>query len=175
MFELYTDRMRVVQPDLGLLAAQIRGLKLLGRCLGARVPPSWPPPTLEGIEQDFMQIGSADPRQLPWLGWYWVASSDEVMSSTLIGLGGFKGTPDDGVVEIGYAVLAEFWGQGYATEAVIALTRWALTQDGVTKVIATCQDTNYASNRVLEKAGYELVGCDRDGMHLYEHALSEER
>lgn len=171
MFELYTDRMRLVQPDLGLLAAHLRSPVLLGRCLGARVLTSWPPPTLEGVEQDFMNIGMVDPNQLPWLGWYWVANADESTAATLVGLGGFKGAPgSSGVVEIGYAVLAECWCRGYATEAVSALTRWALEQDGVRKVIATCLPTNYASKRVLEKAGFELVGCDGEGLDLYERS-----
>ncbi len=53
---------------------------------------------------------------------------------------------------IGYAVLPEFRGHGFATEMlrqslVIARSR------GVDRVLVTCDDDNYASARVIEKCG----------------------
>jgi len=70
----------------------------------------------------------------------------------------FKGLAPDGRVEIGYGVKAAFEGRGYATEAVIALTRWAAAQPGVATIEAETDPDNRASQRVLEKAGFRPTG-----------------
>ena len=48
-------------------------------------------------------------------------------------------------------------GCGYATEAVTAITEWALKQDKIYCVIAEVDKNNIASIRVLEKSGFELT------------------
>ena len=59
-----------------------------------------------------------------------------------------------GLVEIGYATEKNYRGQGYMTEAVRAMTEWALSQPKVYGLIAGVQDGNPASDRVLEKCGF---------------------
>lgn len=56
-------------------------------------------------------------------------------------------------VDVGYALLPEFWGNGYAFEAVSATLRHAAQKFGLERVIAVVSDGNVASIRVLEKAG----------------------
>ena len=58
-----------------------------------------------------------------------------------------------GMVEVGWRLAREHWGHGYATEAARALAGWALSDDRVTRVVATCEATNTPSIRVLEKIG----------------------
>lgn len=70
----------------------------------------------------------------------------------------FKGITDDGMVEIGYGLIPEFWRKGYATEAVIAMIKWALQQPGVKSIEAETEACNIASQRVLEKAGFVPTG-----------------
>ncbi len=60
--------------------------------------------------------------------------------------------------EIGYWIAEAFWGRGIATEAVAALTEYAIAAHGLTRVFAVPFATNVASCRVLEKAGYVLEG-----------------
>jgi len=60
--------------------------------------------------------------------------------------------------EIGYWVGAAFWGQGIATEALAAVTRYAVDTHGLTRVYAVPYEWNGASFRVLEKAGYVREG-----------------
>lgn len=68
---------------------------------------------------------------------------------------GFHRPPEgDGHVEIGYDLTPDARGQGYATEAVRALTEWALSRDGVHTVVAHTDPDNTASQRVLERAGF---------------------
>jgi ribosomal-protein-alanine N-acetyltransferase len=60
--------------------------------------------------------------------------------------------------EIGYWLGEPFWGRGIATEALGALTQYAVATHGLTRVYALPFASNTASCRVLEKAGYRLEG-----------------
>jgi RimJ/RimL family protein N-acetyltransferase len=58
--------------------------------------------------------------------------------------------------EIGYWLGESYWGRGIATEALIAVTNYAIEQHGLTRLYALPFAWNAASCRVLEKAGYTL-------------------
>ena len=58
--------------------------------------------------------------------------------------------------EIGYWLGEPFWGRGIATEALVAVTTYAVETHAVTRVFAVPFAHNVASCRVLEKAGYVL-------------------
>lgn len=60
--------------------------------------------------------------------------------------------------QVGYVLGRQHWGQGYMTEAVVAVVREALALPGVLSVWATCDVDNIASARVLEKAGMTRQG-----------------
>ncbi|MCF7762519.1 MAG: GNAT family N-acetyltransferase [Verrucomicrobia bacterium] len=80
-------------------------------------------------------------------------------NGTTIGRCGFKGPPDaDGAVEIAYGVDPEHQGKGYATEAAIALTRFAFSDARVRIVRAHTLPEANASTRVLTKSGFEKIG-----------------
>ena len=70
----------------------------------------------------------------------------------------FKGLNADGMVEIGYGLRAGCCGKGYMTEAVRAITAWALVQPGVTRVEAETDPQNIASQRVLSACGFVPTG-----------------
>ena len=78
----------------------------------------------------------------------------ELRDGTHIGDLCFKGPGTNGTVEIGYGVLEEYQGHGYAAEAVGAAVSWALQQPGVNRVEAETEPDNRASQRVLEKCGF---------------------
>ena len=65
--------------------------------------------------------------------------------------------PEHGTAELGYRLLPDAWGMGYATEGARALIRSASTDLGLERVVATTMTVNTASRRVLEKAGLSLV------------------
>jgi RimJ/RimL family protein N-acetyltransferase len=73
-----------------------------------------------------------------------------------VGIGGVRPTGETGVGEIGYVFLPEWWGMGYATEAVGAWTRWAFDELNLIRLVAEGVE-NPASVRALEKAGYKVV------------------
>ena len=63
--------------------------------------------------------------------------------------------------EIGYWLAEPFWGRGIATEALAALTQYAIVAHGLTRIYALPFAWNLASCRVLEKAGYVLEARQR--------------
>lgn len=89
--------------------------------------------------------------------WYaiWII---ELSDGTHIGDLCFKGLDSNGVAEIGYGILEEYQGQGYATEAVKAALRWAFQNPNVTAIEAETDANNAASKRVLEKCGFIANG-----------------
>jgi len=63
---------------------------------------------------------------------------------------------DRASAEIGYWLGEPFWGRGITTEALAALTMYAIDRHGLTRVFAVPFAHNVASCRVLEKAGFVL-------------------
>jgi len=55
--------------------------------------------------------------------------------------------------EIGWTLVREHWGRGYATEASLALRDWAFDERGLTRLISLIQPGNQRSIRVAEKLG----------------------
>jgi RimJ/RimL family protein N-acetyltransferase len=60
--------------------------------------------------------------------------------------------------EIGYWLGEPFWGRGIVTEALKAITGYAIKNHEIRRVYAVPYETNEASFRVLEKSGYILEG-----------------
>ena len=76
----------------------------------------------------------------------------------VVGSCGFKGPPENGVVEIAYGVDLEQQGRGYATAAARALTAYAFATGRVRTVRAHTLPTVSASPRVLSQCGFLHVG-----------------
>ena len=64
--------------------------------------------------------------------------------------------------EIGYFVRSRFAGQGYITEAVRGVTRFAFETLGARRVEIRCDARNQRSRRVAERAGFELEATLRN-------------
>jgi RimJ/RimL family protein N-acetyltransferase len=58
-------------------------------------------------------------------------------------------------VDIGYALLPEFWSQGYALESASAVMAYASDQLGLKRVVAVTNPDNQSSIRLLEKMGFQ--------------------
>jgi RimJ/RimL family protein N-acetyltransferase len=86
----------------------------------------------------------------------------EVNGEAAGGIGFLPGTDIERVsAEIGYWLGQAHWGRGLVTEALRAVTAYAVDAYGLTRVFAVPFAHNIASCRVLEKAGYQLEGCLR--------------
>ena len=58
-------------------------------------------------------------------------------------------------VDIGYALLPEFWSQGYALESASAVISYAGEKLGLKRVVAVTNSDNHSSIRLLEKMGFK--------------------
>ena len=67
----------------------------------------------------------------------------------------------DGEVEIGYFLKRTAWGNGYATETVERILRFAFEDSPLEKVVAVIDPENRGSRRVLEKSGFVSTGIRR--------------
>ena len=76
--------------------------------------------------------------------------------SQLLGYCGLENLDMDGKQEvaIGYRLARPYWGQGYASEAVIAVRDFGLNALGLKRLVATIDPSNTASIRVVQKAGF---------------------
>ena len=91
----------------------------------------------------------------------------------LVGWGGFKGPPTDGVVELGYEIAADRRGRGLATAATEAMVAEAFADPEVAAVIAHTLPERNASTRVLEKAGFSFDGeADERGEPVWRFRLA---
>ena len=72
---------------------------------------------------------------------------------------------EDGAVEIGWVVRADFRGRGFATEAALAVKDYAFRELGARKIIAHCDSKNTASFCVMKKIGMSLI--DKSGTRTY--------
>lgn len=104
----------------------------------------------------------AHPEEWGWYALWMIVRKD----GKHIGNLSFKGTPVDGVAELGYGIAEEYRNLGYATEAVETILAWAFDQPGVTSIAAEAEADNAASRRVLEKCGFIPAGEGREGLRF---------
>jgi RimJ/RimL family protein N-acetyltransferase len=72
---------------------------------------------------------------------------------TFVGRAGVSFWEHTGELELGYALLPAFWGQGLATEAARAVADFAFKATEVDHLIGFTHLENVGSQRVLEKIG----------------------
>ncbi len=100
-----------------------------------------------------------------WLAWYerseifgcWAAIKKD--SGTFLGWFHFRpnsGGPHD-EPELGYRIIVDAWGHGYATEGSLALINHGFASPDISRVVAETMAVHAASRRVMEKAGMTLV------------------
>jgi RimJ/RimL family protein N-acetyltransferase len=88
-------------------------------------------------------------------------------SGDFVGWFCLKYVPKTVDIEVGYRLLPEAWGYGYATEGAGALVRYAFEVLGLYRLIGLTHPGNTASQRVLLKAGLRDAGWG----HYYDREL----
>jgi RimJ/RimL family protein N-acetyltransferase len=146
MKELKTERLRITP----LTAEQ----------MGMLIKKPQPDEHLEAALLEMYTGCVGNPKDFLWYtNWQIFLRSDD----TYIGSLCFMGAPLNGAVEIGYGIDNPYENQGYASEAVKALTEWAFTNQGVCSIMAETDHENLASMRVLEKNGFVRAGDGEEG------------
>ncbi|MGO2374249.1 GNAT family N-acetyltransferase [Pseudoalteromonas sp. KG3] len=81
----------------------------------------------------------------------------EKSSGKQVGVTGFTASQLPDIQEVGYLLLPEFYGRGYATESLQAFLTWARGEFNIQMVKAVVSAGNRGSEKVLEKCGFKLV------------------
>jgi len=147
---LETSRLTIVPLTYDLLKLYLEPGHVLERSLGLRTGFRTIPPVLvDALQKSILPKVAANPQDFLFLSiWTIISKEDGIMVGDLC----FKGTPNqDGEVELGYGTYETLQGRGYMTEAVGAVTNWALNQKAIKAVLAETAPDNLASQRVLEK------------------------
>ena len=113
----------------------------------------------------YLRATTAGGEQRPF-GYYRIGRRSDGLA---VGGIGFKGQPKGGSVEIGYGLVRSARGNGYAAEALAALLTVA-ADHGLSRVVASTDLDNIASQRTLLRAGFRRVSSD-DELHHYEVLL----
>jgi RimJ/RimL family protein N-acetyltransferase len=93
------------------------------------------------------------------VGWTWFVV--EKKDGTKIGFIVHFTVQPSGHVEIGYALVPEEKGKGYGTEALLIMTDYLFITKDIVRIQATTDVRNIASQRILEKAGFQREGTLR--------------
>jgi RimJ/RimL family protein N-acetyltransferase len=76
--------------------------------------------------------------------------------------------------DLGYALLPEFTGRGYAREAAALSLAWGHGELGLARILAIVKPTNARSIRLLDSLGFRAIGSvalqpERPPDRLFEH------
>ena len=81
-------------------------------------------------------------------------------------VGSFAFIPIEGSadkMQLGYALLKQNWGKGYATELTIAGIQYVFTKTMLSEIFAVTEIQNTASQKVLLKAGFKMHSSFTEG------------
>jgi RimJ/RimL family protein N-acetyltransferase len=95
----------------------------------------------------------------------------------LVGDCGLEIMEVDGTIEaeLGYDFRSDYWGQGLATEAAIAIRDYAFQVLHLPRLVSLIRRRNLASQRVAEKVGLRrITAITRYGQSYWIYALSPE-
>jgi RimJ/RimL family protein N-acetyltransferase len=147
-----TPRLTLICCTKELLEALFAGEESLAKSLGVNLAPEWTEngePAFRWTYDKLTQPG-AKPE---WWSYLPVLKAENL----LIGSGGYKGEPQQGMVEIGYEIAKAYRCKGLATEMAGALIRSAFAHTEVTKVQAHTLAVENESGSVLKKCGMKKV------------------
>lgn len=103
----------------------------------------------ESIKASFAKMNQTTKDSL-----YFVAR--EKYSNNFIGIISLDNHHDGISTEVSYQLLPKWWGDGYATEVVKEIIKYAFNYLNLTEIVAETQTANKASCRLLEKLGMDL-------------------
>jgi RimJ/RimL family protein N-acetyltransferase len=148
---MHSERLtyRPVAPaDLDAFHSLVEDEHILRYMMDGKVfPPSWSAGHVRQSQELFDRIGVG----------LWLAHDKR--SGELVGFCGFLVLPEvHDQPELVYALRERFTGAGLATEMATASITEARSTKALDEILASVDDVNRASVRVLEKMGFERVG-----------------
>ena len=169
-----TPRLLILAASRALLTAELHKPQYFPVLLGAALPIDWPPGDYdrEAMEYFLERLTAGGREAAGWYGWYALRKAEGDTPRTLVGSGGFMGPPDAaGTAEIGYSIAADWRGQGLGTELVNGLVQQAAATGQVRRLVARARADNPASQQVLVRNGFALLGPAEAGHLRFERAV----
>ncbi|HEY8836913.1 MAG TPA: GNAT family N-acetyltransferase [Dehalococcoidia bacterium] len=157
---IQSERLELISMTPEFMEAVLAGdLSRAGELIGVTIPPDWPEEAERNLRLRLDQL-RRNPALQPWLLRAIVLRGAE---RQFVGRINFHGAPDaGGVVEIGYTVVPEHRGHGYATEATRAMFGWAQGTHGIQHFRASVSPHNAPSMAVVKKLGFVQTGVQWD-------------
>ncbi|MGQ0838197.1 GNAT family N-acetyltransferase [Actinokineospora sp.] len=86
-------------------------------------------------------------------------ADDQLIGFVRLGLGGVR------AAKLGYAIAADHWGHGYATDAARTLIEFGFGELGLHRISAAIGPDNAASIALVRRIGFTREGRLRDHVH----------
>ncbi len=163
MFRITTDRLILLPLTMTHLETGLNSTRVLSNGLGIRLTSHLFEGVVErAVKLKLEKMSAVEVKEHFWFTYWLIVIKQEEVG---VGLVGFKGLPNArGEVEIGYGIGEEYQGQGYMSEAVQALIKWAFGHPECRAVTATgVKIDNFASQKVLKHAGFSIIE-ERDAL-----------
>jgi [ribosomal protein S5]-alanine N-acetyltransferase len=151
---LYTNRLKLIPLTSYHLSIGVENKDLMDTQLGL-IPTGIP--LSDNIRRSFqIRLYRIIEDQKSWLYYtFWQIVLLE--NNCAIGEIGFNGPPTfNGELEVGYYIDSIYQNKGYMTEALKEIIHWSFTNPCIKYIKARTAKDNFASQRVLQKAGLQL-------------------
>ncbi len=102
-----------------------------------------------------------------------ITEKDKNIMIGTVGLHKDDHRPGTGARQLGYALSPDYWKKGYATEAALAVLKYAFERNLYRLVTAYCYPENTPSKKLLEKIGFSYEGCLRKSYVLFDGTIHD--
>ncbi|MBK6545110.1 MAG: GNAT family N-acetyltransferase [Saprospiraceae bacterium] len=155
--EIKTKRLTLIPCNKEILEAMLIGNEAVAKLLNIEAPELWTEFGDGPIQWALTK--TEDESENNWIAYLPILNAKNM----LIGTCGFKGKPTvDGVIEIGYEVIASKRNRGFAKEIANALVNYGFQDSRVKIVRAHTLPVENASVKVLQYCGLRFIGYDLD-------------
>jgi len=167
-FTIETERLRLVPATAtACRAAAALNRAEMSRLLDAEIATDWPPDLLQDALEPTAQKLDDGTYAPPW-SMYWIVLQTP---RRLIGTCGLYTEPKDGIVGLGYSVVASEQCKGYATEATRGLVEFAFGDRRTTTIVGETMADLTPSIRVMEKLGFQRTAEGVTGINGDENVV----
>jgi [ribosomal protein S5]-alanine N-acetyltransferase len=158
-----TANLRLIPCDLEILKSAIEGNDILAKKINVTVQANWTEFGVGALKYSFDKLSESETEK-NWWTYFPIHKQD----NTLIGSGGYKGKPtEEGTVELGYEIAADYRNRGLATEMTRGLIENAFKDQRVKSIIAHTLGEENPSTKLLRTCGFkkiEEINDPDDGM-----------
>ncbi len=153
MKRIETENLVIIACDQEMLELAILGNQQLSDYIRATVPENWTEFGARALQHSLDKLKASE-NEKNWWSYLPIHKADNM----LIGLCGYKGQPNEnGMVEFGYEIKADYRNKGLATELAKALVSNAFDFEEVKFMQAHTLGEINASTQVLLKCGFQKI------------------